>query len=65
MEELPVVSTGERAFQNDGDAQWMRAWHVCKLKAVYSIMSEGRLRPSRCAASGEILRGNPRDLFAL
>lgn len=34
--EMPLISSGGRAFQNEGKAEWARAWHVCKMKAAYS-----------------------------
>ena len=42
------------------EGQWKRAWHGCKLEAVYSILYHGRLLESRCSEYGqEWLEGAP------
>ena len=40
---LPSASPGP---YNNGHSDWHRAWHGCKLEALYSIMYQGKLLPS-------------------
>ncbi|CAK0870886.1 unnamed protein product [Prorocentrum cordatum] len=44
----------DRARQReDGRARWVRAWHGCKLEALYSILYHGRLRASCDKSMGD------------
>ena len=40
-----------------GLAKWKRAWHVCRIEALYSIMHEGCLRASSMRAPGTRITG--------
>lgn len=46
---MPEETTGDW----EGKADWQRAWHGCKLEALYSIMFHGRLRASNSASGGD------------
>lgn len=39
--------------KQDGLAKWVRAWHGCKLEALYSILYHGRLRASCDKSMGD------------
>ena len=52
-QDLPRVSPGARACENDGQCDWHRAWYGCKLEALYSILYHGRLYESRDSSRGE------------
>jgi len=47
--DLPMESPGEWSKK----AEWVKAWHGCKVEALYSIMYHGQLRESRNAGRGE------------
>ena len=48
---LPAQSEGIHA--HNGSSDWQRAWHGCKLEALYSIMYHGRLAASCNAERGD------------
>ena len=48
---LPTKSKGKHA--HNGSSDWQRAWHGCKLEALYSIMYHGRLAASCDAERGD------------
>ena len=49
---LPRQSPGENGTI-DGVSDWQRAWHGCKLEALYSIMFHGSLLESSDSSRGE------------
>ena len=51
---LPVV-----AFDADACQGWERAWHGCKVEAVYSILYHGQLAESRLVPGERVLEGAP------
>ena len=44
FQETPLAENS--LVSGGGPADWHRAWHGCKIEALYSVMCEGRLRAS-------------------
>ena len=56
---LPTKSTG-----GAGDADWQRAWHGCKLEALYSIMYHGKLAASCSTVLGHVFFKDAPGVYA-
>lgn len=52
------------SFQNEGKAERRRAWHGCKVEAVYNIVAEGELRPSQDANQWEPFPDRAAGMYA-
>lgn len=59
-----VVGRGV-CYESGGRTRWCKAWHRCKLEAVYSIMGHGRLRASWCMDQGHRFFENMPGVCAL